>query len=143
MADQGISEKVYLHMVVFQSRQYIHLGNFYLKYNIIPKFKHIMGISKMSKCQLLSQMTRVLRFYEQPNVACLTSPKQIHEIFVNLSSPKFLDFQPFILTNMGVILSTAKIMGIAYGIKISQYATKYSMKRHHGKERQPSEEQSS
>jgi hypothetical protein len=44
---------------------------------------------------------------------------------------------------MGVILSTAKIMGIAYGIKISQYATKYSMKRHHGKERQPSEEQSS
>lgn len=44
---------------------------------------------------------------------------------------------------MGVILSTAKIMGIAYGIKILQYATKYSMKRHHGKERQPSEEQSS
>lgn len=43
---------------------------------------------------------------------------------------------------MGVILSTAEIVGIAYGIKILQYATKYSMQRHHGKERQPSEEQS-
>ena len=44
---------------------------------------------------------------------------------------------------MGVILSTAEIMGMAYGIKIIQYAAKHSTKGHHGKERQPSEEQSS